>query len=93
MDEKGSRCIRLGATDAMLFQMELSDDKEMGTIFDFSFFLICEKYIFLINILCCSLFILCFCNASFKDGLFLFHFVPLFMLNLLLFLHLHFTEK
>lgn len=47
-DERGSRCICLGATDAMLFQMQLSGDKGMGTILDSLcvFFLICEKYSF-----------------------------------------------
>lgn len=71
------RYICFGATDAMLFQMELLDDKRVGNIFEPSFFLICEKYIFLSILYAvlflyfafvrlplktfCSFFILCHC--------------------------------
>lgn len=75
--------------DAMLFQMELSDDKGMGSIFDslLLFFLICEKYIFS-SIFYAVLFLyFAFVMLPLKTFFVPFYFVPLFMLNLLLFLH------
>lgn len=58
----------LCATDSMLFQMQLLDDKGMGTIFD-SFFFYLGEINFQIDSLCHSLFLLRFCDASFKDFL------------------------